>query len=181
MTELNVVHLAEQPPTRTYEVRTGYGDIYRADGDRFEDTRGWLTVWAADVAVLQVGSRYVRVIRQVGEGELVATAEPELLDPKLAALVFETLGIELASGEWSLDEVLHNACRELRKSEEARRHLRSERDRLKAALERVRSLPTEPEAMNSEQEHPDIWRHGYACGVRAARAAAVPRDEEASS
>lgn len=45
------------------------------------------------------------------------------------------------------------------------------------ALTRVRSLSTTPEIMNSEQERPDIWRHGYACGVRAARAATRPRHE----
>lgn len=46
------------------------------------------------------------------------------------------------------------------------------------ALTRVRSTPTEPEVMNSEQERPDIWRHGYKCGVLAARSATRPRDEE---
>ncbi|WP_435279355.1 hypothetical protein [Streptomyces sp. 1222.5] len=40
------------------------------------------------------------------------------------------------------------------------------------ALTRVRSEPTEPEIMNAQQEHPDVWRHGYRCGVLAAKAAA---------
>lgn len=60
------------------------------------------------------------------------------------------------------------------------RHLK-EAAELDAALSRVRSLPTKPDAMNAQQEHPGVWLHGYECGVRAARAAAVPRDEEASS
>lgn len=45
------------------------------------------------------------------------------------------------------------------------------------ALTRVRNLPTEPEVMNAAQEHPSVWRHGYHCGVLAAKAAARPRDE----
>lgn len=45
------------------------------------------------------------------------------------------------------------------------------------ALTRVRGLPTEPEVMNSEQERPDIWLHGYHCGVVAAKSAARPREE----
>jgi len=46
------------------------------------------------------------------------------------------------------------------------------------ALTRVRGLSTEPEVMNSEQESPDVWRHGYKCGVLAAKSATRPRDEE---
>lgn len=45
------------------------------------------------------------------------------------------------------------------------------------ALTQVRGLPTEPEVMNSEQERPDIWLHGYKCGVAAAKSAARPRNE----
>ncbi|MEU6597832.1 hypothetical protein [Streptomyces flaveolus] len=40
------------------------------------------------------------------------------------------------------------------------------------ALTRVRNLPTQPDVMDSQQERPDIWLHGYKCGVLAARAAA---------
>lgn len=45
------------------------------------------------------------------------------------------------------------------------------------ALARVRNAPTKPEAMNAQQERPDIWLHGYECGVLAAKAAAQPRNE----
>jgi hypothetical protein len=45
------------------------------------------------------------------------------------------------------------------------------------ALTRVRNAPTRPEAMNAQQGHPDIWLHGYECGVLAAKAAARPRNE----
>lgn len=46
------------------------------------------------------------------------------------------------------------------------------------ALTRVRNLSTQPEAMNADQEHPDVWKDGYRCGVLAARSATRPRDEE---
>jgi hypothetical protein len=46
------------------------------------------------------------------------------------------------------------------------------------ALTRVRGLSTEPEVMNSEQESPDVWRHGYRYGVLAAKSATRPRDQE---
>lgn len=151
--------------------------------------------------------------------------QPDALDPKLVALVLETLGIEMTPGGVPLDDVLHKACRELQNSEAARAHLRNDRkearmwarhgyeigqkhcgwtdhgvapdwltegwpphfdscEHLKQmaafdeALTRVRSLSTEPEVMNSEQESPDVWRHGYRCGVLAAKSAIRPRDEE---
>jgi hypothetical protein len=56
--------------------------------------------------------------------------------------------------------------------------LRKERETQARVIERVRNLPTEPELMNSEQEHPNIWLHGYKCGVLAAKAATRLRDEE---
>lgn len=48
-------------------------------------------------------------------------------------------------------------------------------------LTRVRNLSVEPEVMNADQERLDVWRHGYKCGVLAARSAATPRNEETSS
>jgi hypothetical protein len=45
------------------------------------------------------------------------------------------------------------------------------------ALTRVLNAPTKPDAMNAQQERPDIWLHGYECGVLAAKAAARPRNE----
>lgn len=49
------------------------------------------------------------------------------------------------------------------------------------ALTRVRGLPTAPDVMNAQQERPDIWRHGYECGVLAAKSAARPRNERATT
>ena len=101
---------------------------------------------------------------------------------EMATAVRRALGINMteAGVEPDIAGWLLAACRELEKSEAARRHLNGERDRLKAAVDRARQTPTEPEVMNSEQAHPNVWLHGYRCGVLAARSAAVPRDEKAS-
>jgi hypothetical protein len=48
------------------------------------------------------------------------------------------------------------------------------------AIARVRAMSTRPEIMNAEQERPDIWLHGYECGVLAAKSTLRPRDEETS-
>lgn len=48
---------------------------------------------------------------------------------------------------------------------------------LDEATARVRATPTEPQAMNADQERPDIWLHGYGIGVRATKAALYPRNE----
>jgi hypothetical protein len=59
----------------------------------------------------------------------------------------------------------------------AARGLRKDRDAKAEAIECVRTTPTEPEVMNSEQESPHVWMHGYRCGVLAARDALRPRSE----
>ncbi|MFG3046237.1 hypothetical protein ACGFZR_15075 [Streptomyces sp. NPDC048241] len=38
-------------------------------------------------------------------------------------------------------------------------------------ITRVRNVPTKPEIMNAQQEHPSVWMHGYHCGVLAAKSA----------
>jgi hypothetical protein len=48
---------------------------------------------------------------------------------------------------------------------------------LEETITRVRAVSTEPEAMNADQERPDVWVHGYGIGVRAAKAALNPRNE----
>jgi len=98
-------------------------------------------------------------------------------DPKLAAQVLDTLGIEMAPGAPPLNEILFNACRQLQESESARTHLNAERDQLKGATDRVQRVLTKPEIMNAQQEHPGVWMHGYECGVLAAKAALRRRDE----
>lgn len=98
-------------------------------------------------------------------------------DPALADLVFRTLGIELTPGGIPYDEALHNACRQLEKSEASRAHLRDERAALTARLQQVQQAPLGPDAMDAGLEHPNVWLHGYRAGVLAARAAARPRDE----
>jgi hypothetical protein len=46
-------------------------------------------------------------------------------------------------------------------------------------LDRVRELPDYPDLMDSRQEHPAVWKHGYQCGVLAAKTAA--RNERATA
>jgi|1185.fasta_scaffold02652_5 hypothetical protein len=71
------------------------------------------------------------------------SAAPEALDPELAALVLETLGIEMEPGGTSCAEMLFRACRELQTSEAARARLLSERKEAR------------------------VWaRHGYEIGQR---------------
>lgn len=104
--------------------------------------------------------------------------ERQALDPKLVALVRETLGIQMEPDGIPYDEVLYSACRQLQASEGARAHLRGERAALSARLGRLQQVPTEPEVMNAQQEHPGVWKHGYHCGVLASKAAARPRAKE---
>ena len=184
----------------------------------------------------EIGARSILVFRESVEipaNGPVAEAMPEVSESdftEMATAVRRALGIDMteAGVEPDIAGWLHAACRELEKSEAARRHLREERvearqwarhgyeigqkhcgwtdhgvapdwltegwpphfdscEHLKQmaefdeALTRVRGLSTEPEVMNSEQERPDIWLHGYECGVLAAKAVARPRNEEASS
>jgi hypothetical protein len=51
--------------------------------------------------------------------------------------------------------------------------------RLFRQLDRVRELPDCPDLMDSRQEHPAVWKHGYQCGVLAAKTAA--RNERATA
>jgi hypothetical protein len=51
--------------------------------------------------------------------------------------------------------------------------------RLFRQLDRVRELPEYPDLMDSRQEHPAVWKHGYQCGVLAAKTAA--RNERATA
>lgn len=60
-------------------------------------------------------------------------------DPKLAELVLRTLGIELVPGSVPLDEALHNACRQLEKSEAARERLRRRVDQAERRCEELRA------------------------------------------
>jgi hypothetical protein len=46
-------------------------------------------------------------------------------------------------------------------------------------LDRVRELPDYPDVMDAQQEHPNVWKHGYQCGVLAAKSAA--RHERATA
>lgn len=123
----------ERPPTRTYEVRTCHNQAYCAEGDVIETRDGWLTIWADEHTVaLRIPEADIRALRQLDDYGDVDPPQP--VDPKLAHLVLETLGIEwnLESGQTpDYQRDLYTACHQLQKSEAAREHLRNERDQLK--------------------------------------------------
>lgn len=161
----------QRPPARVYEVRTTHGGIYRAEGDVIESGDGWFTLWAdfpTAALALRVPEADVRVVRAIDDAEL--EAEDDANYNELFDAVHKTLGITPGSPPDVADWLL-TACRQLKTSEDARSSLR-------AALDRIRNLPTEPEVMNADRERPDIWEHGYHCGVLAAKSAARPRNEE---
>ncbi|MFM9636003.1 hypothetical protein [Streptomyces turgidiscabies] len=107
------------------------------------------------------------------------TPESGTLNPKLAALIERALGITPEEkGSAGVEAWLATACRQLEKSKAECTHLHHERTFLTRRLRQVRNLSTEPDLMNAGQEHPNIWKHGYECGVLAAKAAARPCDEE---
>lgn len=113
--------------------------------------------------------------------KLDARVELMAVDPKVASLAQQVLAIDLTVACPSdVEAALYQACRELEKSEAARAHLRREHDALGARIRQVQQASTEPEVMNAQQEHPSVWRHGYHCGVLAAKAALRPRDEKTS-
>ena len=112
---------------------------------------------------------------------LSTDGDAEAVDPGLADLVLRALGIELTPGGIPYDEALDNACRQLEKSEAARRHLNRERDALNARLQQVQQTPLGPDAMDAGLEHPNVWLHGYRAGVLAARAASRSHSEKAST
>jgi hypothetical protein len=134
-----------------------------------------------DAFLLSLDTTWAQIVETAGErqrdlaGLLRRLDKP---DAKLMEAVQRSLGITPDYGSTDLAEWLFIACRELDKSEASRAHLRRERDALKAALERVRNEPDEPEIMNAQEEHPTTWKHGYGCGVRAAKRAAATRPDE---
>lgn len=119
----------------------------------------------------------------------------------MATAVRRALGIDITEGEPDIAGWLLAACRELEKSEDARkrvakecraaladalgvdrlrdwdnirnaaRGLRKERDAQAAALERVRNLPEEPELMDGRQPEPNGYRRGYEVAIRDAKRA----------
>lgn len=135
-----------------------------------------------DAFCLPLDSTWTQIVETAGQRQRSLAGllrERDAPAPGLVALVRKTLGIDnVGPAGVPYDEALHNACRQLEKSEASRAHLRRERDQLKAALERVRNEPDEPEIMNAQEQHPTTWKHGYGCGVRAAKRAAAPRHDE---
>lgn len=175
-----------RPLVRLYEVRTVHGEAYWAEGDVIESGDGWFTLWAGPSELsLRVPEADIRAVRQVDIAELDATAEAtQALEEQLKeARTWARHGYEIGqkhcgwtdhgvAPDWLTDgwPEAFDGCEHLLHASV-----------LGEALTRVRNLPTEPEVMNSQQERPDIWRHGYHCGVLAARSAAGPRNEETTN
>ncbi|MEV6504770.1 hypothetical protein AB0M61_01445 [Streptomyces sp. NPDC051642] len=106
-----------------------------------------------------------------------ADDKPDVDYTEMIETVDRVLGINSGRGKPDVAGWLLTACRELEKSEDARAHLRSERDSLKTRLQQVQQTPLGPDAMDAGLEHPNVWLHGYRAGVLAAKAAARSRTE----
>jgi hypothetical protein len=145
--------------------------------DAHEQTRLAL----CDAFLLSLDTTWAQIVETAGQRQRSLAGllrERDVPDPSLVVLVRKTLGIDnLGPAGIPYDEALHNACRQLEKSEASRAHLRSERDSLKTRLQQVQQAPLGPDAMDAGLEHPNVWLHGYRAGVLAAKAAARSRTE----
>lgn len=190
------------PPVRLYEVRTAHGEAYRAGGDVIEQGDGWFTLWgdySTGVIALRVPEADIRAVRQVAEGQLEAEAEApdrrELKESEAARAKLRHLGELLAEArQWARHgyEIGQRHCSWTNhgvapdwltegwpRSFDSCEHLQ-QAAAFDEALTRVRNLSTTPEIMSAQQEHLGVWKHGYECGVLAAKSAARIRTEEAS-
>lgn len=176
----------QRPPTRLYEVRTVHGEAYWAEGDVIESGDGWFTLWADQFTLaLRVPEADIRAVRQVDPAELDAAAESEqgLTEQLEEARQWARHGYEIGQRHcgWTGHGVAPGWLTEgWPRAFDSCEHLK-QAAAFDEALTRVRGTPTEPEVMNSEQERPDIWLHGYKCGVLATKSATRPRDEGTTS
>ena len=183
MAEPNDATLVQRPPTRLYEIRTVHGEAYWAEGDVIESGDGWFTLWAGPYELsLRVPEADIRAVRQVDLAEVDAAEEQrQLMAEQLEeARTWARHGYEIGQRHCSWSD--HGVAPEWLTEGwpphfDSCEYLKEEADR-DEALARVRGLSTEPEVMNSEQARPDVWRHGYKCGVLAAKSATRPRNEE---
>lgn len=101
----------------------------------------------------QIGARAVLVFAETidipdngstptGYSELLTldAAPAETVDTALAVLVLDTLGLDLTEGQPVPAFALDNACRQLAKSEAARKHMRAERTAMRARLREALGL-----------------------------------------
>lgn len=172
------------PADHLYEIRTEDGTAYRADGELGRDN-GWFTVRRTDgTLALQVPQHRVLAARLLDPAELEAEAalidREHLVEQISEARMWARHGYEIGqrhcswtdhgvAPDWLTDEwpPSFDSCEYLQKAAE-----------FDEALARVRNLATQPEAMNAQQEHPGVWKHGYECGVLAAKSATQSRGEK---
>lgn len=136
----------------------------------------------------QIGARAVLVFVEtidipangsapVGENELpmLAATPAETITPTLAALVLDTLGLDLAEGQPIPALALYNACQQLAKSEAARKHMQADlaamRVRMRDALgldndEGIDVLAAARDMRHGLEEARNWARHGYEIGQR---------------
>jgi hypothetical protein len=101
-----------------------------------------------------------------------APEEGETAAPALAALALDTLGIDLTAGQPVPAHALDNACRQLAKSEDARKHLRDDIKAMSRQLREAFGIGDDPavDALGSAiamLNDARSWaRHGYEIGQR---------------
>ncbi|MGW1949056.1 hypothetical protein ACWCRC_32630 [Streptomyces sp. NPDC001940] len=173
--------IVKRPPTRLYEVRTVHGEAYHAQGDVIESGDGWFTLWADEFALaLRIPEADIRAVRQIDIAELdtAAEAEQRLTEQLKEARQWARHGYEIGQRHcgWTDHGVAPDWLTEGGpRSFDSCDHLKQAAE-FDEALTRVRNLPETPEVMNASQPHFDVWRHGYSCGVRAAKSATRPRN-----
>jgi hypothetical protein len=163
-----------------YEIRTEGDTAYRAEGELVLEN-GWFKLRRTDGALtLQVPQHRVLAARLLDPAELeteAASIDRDHLAQQIdEARQWARHGYEIGQKHCSWSDhgvapdwltegwpLSFDSCEHLLKAAE-----------FDEALARVRGLSVEPEVMNAQQEHPGVWKHGYECGVLAAKSAARP-------
>jgi hypothetical protein len=179
---------------QTAERQRTVADLYRhTDGQRLADERtdiardmDRLAKWRdelADALGIDRGSSWDDVRNTAAEfrAELIRSenAREHLRQDRDEARTWARHGYEIGQKHcgWTDHGVAPSWLTEgWRNSFDSCEHLKQAAE-LDEALARVRAVSTEPEVMNAQQEHPSTWKHGYHCGVLAAKGAAQPRNE----
>ena len=182
-TEDPLQHIAEKTGARAVLVFEGPIDIPANDTTAYlrdSDVKPELDLKVGDQDMREAVAADMQKMREANEDRILDSRQARLDAQRLAD---ERTGIardmdRLAKWKNELADALGmDRTRDWDDIRNAARGLRKDRDAKAEAIERVRTTPTEPEVMNSEQESPHVWMHGYRCGVLAARDALRPRSE----